>query len=1332
MTDQTVTLRATVSADGVISGVRVIRDNLHGMGQAAEDTGRRAGQSFGRMRQGVQSISQQLESARRQVLGFAAAFIGLNSASGIVRDMLGNTIRQEKATAQLEARIRSTGGAAGLSARELREMADELQNLTTFGNEAVQEMQALLLTFTNVGRETFPRAQQAILDVATAMDQDLKSAAIQVGKALNDPAGALTALSRAGIQFSDEQERMIKRLVAGGETVKAQAIILGELERQFGGAATAARNTFGGALQALRETLGDLLKTEDGLPGLRDAVEEINRELSDPDTQAGIQSLVRGLIGLIPPAVQGLNQMVQLVARFSGELAAAGRLALHLVPVLAAIYSAQLLRRAALFTAELILQAKQYVINIALAKQLGIVQSQGFLASLRSIGLVNAALGVLVAAFAGWQIGTYLREEFEVVELFGVALVVGLLRAWERLKQGAQIAWEGIKASALGAINLIREAMASLLERYADAAEWADIFGLGEGAIARIRSAASAIGDTTSAADQFVQAAARITIEAEANIAAIDAWGDEYADLVIAKHQAKNASRELADASEATIAALNGQGNAAGLTAEQLKKLREEAERAATVLMRLLDRQAAALGGPMVDAALAYRDAMLDVAAAEAAWLKLGPLSEQQTRALMLARDQAAQLYEKDLEAARKRMEAAEGLLDLMEAEEIAERRMASVVGPARERLRLIMGAELRMREAINIAKQANREFTDEEVESLLKEARARAETLFTLEEQARQADQTYRVIERGLEDVAWAATNVAMRMGRDFGGFFKDLRDIARQTVSQLIHEFFRLRVIKPILDGLASGGGGGGFNLGSLFGGGGGGAGGGSFFGGLFGGGAGGGGGGFSFANLFGGGGGGAASGGFGQMMSGWMSALKAIPVVGWILAGMAANDKMFAQGWRYKGGDVSLFGEMMGLGGMVGLADRALRGLGLNERMASLLSGSAIHTRLWGRKAPEITGYGLTGTFGLDGLSGEFGADILRKGGVFRSSKRWREGVDLPPEVQSAFDAAAAQLRVAAVRMVRQLGGDITAALSAAQISLDLQLDADPEVAARQIQDFLTEAIGQVTGNVLEAVGYSRLIDAGFEAQDAFEALASTLNLVAAATGRIDRQLSALEIARVDAFLEVAMRSARETGESLSEATQRLQGLALAYQAFLGDLRLDDQLSPLTDREKLADAMTQLRQAVELGDFSRAQKLARDALTIGRRYHASGSDYDALFQQVTGLVGGIRVAEDTTLSDLADILWGLPDRIAEAIDRQSYPVPQYGAMGAQVSTPGVGQAQAVQDPSGGIASVVAQMALLNAQMDKLVQTAGRTTSAVEVQADIERRRELRRELA
>ncbi len=189
----------------------------------------------------------------------AAAGFGLASAAALKfgADSVSLAKEQIAVEKQLESVLASTGNAAGLTADEIKDMASALQQTTNFGDEATLVGQNLLLTFTNIGKDTFPRATEAMLDMSVAMGQDLKSSAQQIGKALNDPVKGVTALTRVGVQFTDQQKEQIKILQESGDVVGAQAIILAELETQFKGSAAAAREADGGFIAA-KNAMGDL------------------------------------------------------------------------------------------------------------------------------------------------------------------------------------------------------------------------------------------------------------------------------------------------------------------------------------------------------------------------------------------------------------------------------------------------------------------------------------------------------------------------------------------------------------------------------------------------------------------------------------------------------------------------------------------------------------------------------------------------------------------------------------------------------------------------------------------------------------------------------------------------------------------------------------------------------------------------------------------------------------------------------------------------------------------------------------------------------------------
>lgn len=297
-----------------------LRQDLRGAG----DSGQRAGRDLRGMNREVSESERRMRAASKQGQLLRQALGGL-SAALLIREVLAATSRQQEAMADLEAAVRSTGGAAGFTADELAKMAGELQGATTYGDEAIMEMQSVLLTFKNVTGSVFEDSSELILDMATRMKTDLSSAALQVGKALNDPVGGIEALTRSGVQFSDAQKDVIKRLVETGDAAGAQEVILAELRTQFGGAARAARDNFGGALKGLRGVVGDLLEGKDGLPEATAKIEELTSVLSDPTVQAGISTLISQIISLTAETARLLAILPTAGIRlgeFFGELAA--------------------------------------------------------------------------------------------------------------------------------------------------------------------------------------------------------------------------------------------------------------------------------------------------------------------------------------------------------------------------------------------------------------------------------------------------------------------------------------------------------------------------------------------------------------------------------------------------------------------------------------------------------------------------------------------------------------------------------------------------------------------------------------------------------------------------------------------------------------------------------------------------------------------------------------------------------------------------------------------------------------------------------------------------
>lgn len=240
-------------------------------------------------------------------LGFGTGLIatqaltaGFSFLAGQVSSSVSAFMESEVATAKLNAVLKSTGGAAGVTADEAQRLATELQRLTGTSDEEIVNAQTLLLTFTKIGADIFPQATKAALDMSTVFGQDLRSSAIQLGKALNEPIEGVAALRRVGVQLTDQQEEAIKKFVELGEIEKAQAVILGELTTQVGGAAEAFGTTAAGKVAIFSQTIDDMKERLGGalVEGLTPLIDRLNEWSQTEDAELFITNLVAVINGL--------------------------------------------------------------------------------------------------------------------------------------------------------------------------------------------------------------------------------------------------------------------------------------------------------------------------------------------------------------------------------------------------------------------------------------------------------------------------------------------------------------------------------------------------------------------------------------------------------------------------------------------------------------------------------------------------------------------------------------------------------------------------------------------------------------------------------------------------------------------------------------------------------------------------------------------------------------------------------------------------------------------------------------------------------------------------
>lgn len=225
---------------------------------------------------GVTETEDSLKGLSSNIGSLAGAFTIGNLASNAIMDgvsKLGSAFDAVKEQAkdhqqveeQLNAVIKSTGDVSGVTTGQANDLAESIAKTTPIDGEAALGAENMLLTFTNIHSNVFPAVTKATTDMATAMNggavpsaQQLRDTAMQVGKALNDPATGLTKLQKVGVTFTDQQKEQIKTMEAAGNMAGAQTIIVNELAREFGGSATNSAKTLSGEIQMLKNKLLDM------------------------------------------------------------------------------------------------------------------------------------------------------------------------------------------------------------------------------------------------------------------------------------------------------------------------------------------------------------------------------------------------------------------------------------------------------------------------------------------------------------------------------------------------------------------------------------------------------------------------------------------------------------------------------------------------------------------------------------------------------------------------------------------------------------------------------------------------------------------------------------------------------------------------------------------------------------------------------------------------------------------------------------------------------------------------------------------------------------------
>lgn len=216
--------------------------------------------------------------------------------------------RQQLTTAAV---LRSTGDASGKTAGQIEALAEQIGYATLASTRGARDAANILLTFKTISGDAFDRTLKAAQDLAALGLGSITSAALQLGKAIEEPAIGLSMLRREGVSFSEAQKKVIQDMIATGQRGRAMNLILKQIEAQVAGAGVGAAGGLAGAWDSLSEATGFWLERVGGqiaaATGLRDIIQQVADAMRDANKAAEERLTAQGRLEALDKRIAELN-----------------------------------------------------------------------------------------------------------------------------------------------------------------------------------------------------------------------------------------------------------------------------------------------------------------------------------------------------------------------------------------------------------------------------------------------------------------------------------------------------------------------------------------------------------------------------------------------------------------------------------------------------------------------------------------------------------------------------------------------------------------------------------------------------------------------------------------------------------------------------------------------------------------------------------------------------------------------------------------------------------------------------------------------------------------
>ncbi|ASI69909.1 hypothetical protein BA022_15940 [Diaphorobacter nitroreducens] len=393
----------------------------HGLGKALDDTSTQTTGLEGTLSQLGKTLAGLF--AAREIVGFAK-----------------NAIEVADAYGQMAERIRMATG----STEEYELVQKRLLESANITYRSLSEQQELYIQTGDALRSMGYETSQ-VLDITDSFSYLLATNAASAEKGRN----AIDAYTKSIQSGKVEADSWQSIMAATPTIVDAIATSTGKTAAEIRNLGVTGQLTVTDLNEGLRQTMEVNKSATAGM------VTTVN------DAMTRLHNTWSAYIGEANRATQSTQKIVALIDTLSNNLDTVVSAAIVAGDVMVAVWGVRALGALKAYTAQL---------SIAAAETTALMASTTAAGAKMAAGLATA--GKLAgAAWVGWEIGTFLRSEFEVVEQAGIALAAGLTKA----AAIAQSGWEMTKAAFTDdTIEAAQERLSKKLQEIDDS--YADLF----------------------------------------------------------------------------------------------------------------------------------------------------------------------------------------------------------------------------------------------------------------------------------------------------------------------------------------------------------------------------------------------------------------------------------------------------------------------------------------------------------------------------------------------------------------------------------------------------------------------------------------------------------------------------------------------------------------------------------------------------------------------------------------------------------------------------------------------------------------------------------------